>query len=259
MTAADGEGSGRLVWITGASSGIGAALAQAMAAAGWRVAASARGADALAGLAAAVPAIRPYPLDIADGAACEAAVARIEAELGPIDVAVLNAGTHLPMGAADFDAERFAALVEVNLLGTARSLAPVMRRMIARGRGRIAVVASVAGYSGLPTAAAYGATKAALVNMAEALRPELAAAGVTLQLVSPGFVRTPLTDRNPFPMPFLMPVDVAARRLLRGLEGGRFEIVFPRRLAWALKLLRILPYRLYFPLVRMATGVGRQR
>lgn len=98
LTAADGEGSGRLVWITGASSGIGAALAQAMAAAGWRVAASARGADALAGLAAAVPAIRPYPLDIADGAACEAAVARIEAELGPIDVAVLNAGTHLPMG-----------------------------------------------------------------------------------------------------------------------------------------------------------------
>lgn len=247
---------GRLVWITGASSGIGRALALEMAAAGWRVAASARGADALAELAGSAAGIHAYPLDVVDAAACRDAVARIEAELGPIHQAVLNAGTHRPMSVADFDADAFAALVEVNLFGTVRAMAPVMERMVGRGAGRIAVVASVAGYSGLPTAAAYGAGKAALINMAEALRPELAAEGVVLQLVSPGFVKTPLTDRNTFPMPFLMPVEAAARRLRRGMEGDAFEIVFPRRLAWILKLMRILPYRLYFPLVRMTTGKG---
>lgn len=162
-----------------------------------------------------------------DAEACRAVVARIEAEMGPIGQAVLNAGTHHPMPAEEFDAAAFAALIETNLLGTARSLAPVMAAMIGRRSGRIAIVASVAGYSGLPTAAAYGASKAALINMAEALRPELARHGVVLQLVSPGFVRTPLTDRNRFPMPFLMPVEAAARRLRRGLESDRFEIVFP--------------------------------
>ncbi|BBK33084.1 short-subunit dehydrogenase [Stella humosa] len=245
-------GGGRLAWITGASSGIGAALAHELAAAGWRVAASARRMEG----DGTHPAIRAFPLDITDADACAATVARIEAELGPIDLAVLNAGTHDEMPASAFDAARFTRLVEVNLLGTVRSLAPVMAAMVARRRGHIAIVASVAGYSGLPTAAAYGATKAALINMAEALKPELDAAGVRLQLVSPGFVRTPLTDRNTFPMPFLMPVDRAARRLRQGLESSRFEIVFPRRLAWLLKLMRILPYRLYFPLVRRITGKG---
>lgn len=246
----------RVAWITGAGSGIGRALALEMAAAGWQVAASARTATTLTDLAAEHEAIRPYSLDITDPEACRAAVARIEAEMGPIGQAVLNAGTHRPMPAEEFDAAAFADLIETNLLGTVRSLAPVMAGMIGRRSGRIAIVASVAGYSGLPTAAAYGASKAALINMAEALRPELARHGVVLQLVSPGFVRTPLTDRNRFPMPFLMPVEAAAGRLRRGLESDRFEIVFPRRLAWTLKLLRILPYRLYFPIVRRVTGAG---
>ena len=221
-----------------------------MAAAGWQVAASARTAATLAELAAEQPAIRPYPLDVTDAEACRVVVARIEAEMGPIGQAVLNAGTHRPMPAAEFDSAAFAALIETNLLGTARSLAPVMAAMIGRRSGRIAIVASVAGYSGLPTAAAYGASKAALINMAEALRPELARHGVVLQLVSPGFVRTPLTDRNRFPMPVLMPVEAAARRLRRGLESDRFEIVFPRRMALLLKLLRLLPYPLFFRLTR---------
>lgn len=246
----------RVAWITGAGSGIGRALALEMAAAGWRVAASARTASTLAELAAEHAAIRPYPLDVTDTEACRAVVARIEAEMGPIGQAVLNAGTHRPMPAEEFDAGAFADLIETNLLGTVRSLAPAMAGMIGRRSGRIAIVASVAGYSGLPTAAAYGASKAALINMAEALRPELARHGVVLQLVSPGFVRTPLTDRNRFPMPFLMPVEAAARRLRRGLESDRFEIVFPRRLAWLLKLLRILPHPIYFPIVRRVTGAG---
>ncbi|MGE0723281.1 MAG: SDR family NAD(P)-dependent oxidoreductase [Alphaproteobacteria bacterium] len=244
-----------LVWITGASSGIGRALSIEMARAGWTVAASARGRDGLDRLTAdGLGRIHAHPLDVTDPAACLQVVEAIEAAHGPIDVAVLNAGTHRPMGVADFDTDAFSALVDLNLLGTVRSLAPVMARMVGRGRGRIAIVASLAGYRGLPTAAAYGASKAALINMTEAMRPDLARAGVAIQLVNPGFVRTPLTDRNRFPMPFLMDAERAARQFRRGLEGRRFEIVFPRRFAWLLKLMRILPYGLYFRLVGWTTG-----
>ena len=122
--------------------------------------------------------------------------------------------------------------------------------MIGRREGRIAVVASVAGYRGLPTAAAYGMTKAGLINMAEALKPELDGHGVTIQVVNPGFVRTPLTDRNPFPMPFLMEPDAAAEAFYRGLQSNRFEIIFPRRFAYLLKVLRLLPAPLAFAVTR---------
>ena len=117
------------------------------------------------------------------------------------------------------------------------------------------MVASVAGYSGLPTAAAYGATKAALINMCEGLKLECDALGIKLQLVDPGFVRTPLTDKNDFPMPFLMEVDDAVDAFVAGLASPRFESVFPRRFALLLKLLRMLPYGLYFKIVRRMTGV----
>lgn len=247
----------RVAWITGASSGIGAALARELAGAGWQVAATARNEGALAALAAdaeALPGlIRGFPADVTDAGALVDAVARIEADLGPIALAVLNAGTHRPMAARDFDAEAFAGLVEVNLVGTARALGAVMPAMIRRGAGQIAVVASVAGYRGLPTAVAYGATKAGLINMTEALRFGLHGTGVRIHVVNPGFVRTPLTDRNPFPMPFLIEPEEAARRIRRGLEGSAFEIAFPRRFVAILKLLRLLPHRLYFPLVRWTT------
>jgi short-subunit dehydrogenase len=139
-------------------------------------------------------------------------------------------------------------------MGTVNALAPALASMRARGTGHIAVVASVAGYGGLPTAAAYGATKAALINMCEALKPECDALGVKLQLVDPGFVRTPLTDRNTFPMPFLMELDDAVDRFVAGLASDRFEIVFPRRFALLLKFLNMLPYGLYFRVVKRITG-----
>lgn len=163
---------------------------------------------------------------------------------------ILNAGTHAPLAAADFAVEPVRMLVETNLMGVVHGLVAVMPRFIARGAGHIAVVSSVAGYRGLPTAAAYGATKAALINMCEALMPDLERHGVRLSLINPGFVRTPLTDQNDFPMPFLMEVDEAARRIVSGLDSRRFEITFPRRLSWPLKLMRCLPYALYFPLTR---------
>lgn len=242
------------VWITGASSGIGLAVALRYARDGAMVAASARGADRLAALAEQAQGVSAFPLDTGDRVACLATVDAIEAGLGPLDLVILNAGTHEPLDAARFDPAVFDRLFRANVFGTVNCLAAVIPRMVARRSGTIAIVASVAGYRGLPTAAAYGASKAALINMAEALKLELAPHGVRVALVCPGFVRTPLTDRNPFPMPALMEVDAAADRLVDGLAGGGFEITFPRRFTWMVKLLRILPYRLYFPLVAKLTG-----
>jgi NAD(P)-dependent dehydrogenase (short-subunit alcohol dehydrogenase family) len=243
-----------LVWCTGAGKGIGRAICLEYARRGWTVVASARTEADLDLLVADATAlggrIVPLPLDVTDEAAVEAAVARIQADHGPIDLAILNAGTHTPVGLADFTVATFRRLMEVNFFGVVNGLAAMLPPMRARGTGHIAIVSSVAGYCGLPTAAAYGATKAALINMAEALQPEMAAAGLRLSLVNPGFVKTPLTDRNPFPMPFLMSAEEAARRIADGLGRGGFEITFPRRFTYGLKLLRTLPYPLFFAITR---------
>ena len=244
----------RTAWVTGAGKGIGRALALTLARRGWTVAASARSQDDLAKLAdEATPLagrIVTFPLDITDEAAVLETVARIEAELAPLDVAVLNAGTHRPISADRFDTTAFRTLVDTNLMGTVHCLGALVPRLIARGAGRIAVVASVAGYRGLPSAAGYGATKAALINMCEALRPDLARHGVALQVISPGFVDTPLTRKNDFPMPFLIAPEEAAEAMARGLERDSFEVVFPWRMAVTMKLLRLLPYWLFFRITR---------
>ncbi|MBO22484.1 MAG: oxidoreductase [Rhodospirillaceae bacterium] len=244
----------QVAWVTGASRGIGYALACALAEDGWVVAASARNAAELDVLAAECAAflgeVRPYPLDITDAEAAAAIVPIIEAEVGDIALAILNAGTHEPVDGRALSVGPFRRLMETNYMGSVNCLVPVAERCVARGAGRIAIVSSLAGYRGLPTASAYGASKAALINMCEALRPELEAAGVVLSVITPGFVRTPLTDRNPFPMPFLIDADVAALRILRGVAGNRFEITCPRRFAFLMKLVRILPYELFFLLTR---------
>jgi len=240
-------------WITGASSGLGRGMALRLAGAGWRVAASARDAAALATLAATpgtAGSIAAYPLDITQEQAVARTVDAIEAQVAPIALALLNAGTHLPVSAATLAVADFRRLIDINLLGTVDCLAALLPRMIARRRGQIAITASLAGYRGLPSAAAYGMTKAGLIVMAEALKPELDGHGITLQIVNPGFVRTPLTDRNRFPMPFLMELDDAVAAFHRGLQRERFEIIFPRSFAYLLKLLRLLPYPLAFAVTR---------
>ncbi|MEM7226051.1 MAG: SDR family NAD(P)-dependent oxidoreductase [Pseudomonadota bacterium] len=241
-------------WITGASTGLGRALARRMAADGWTVAASARSQKPLEELAQSVAGqsgkICVYPLDVTDQSAVVATVETIEREVGPIHQAVLNAGSHQALSAADLQATVFRDLLSLNLMGTVHCLEAVLATMVSRRAGRIAVVASLAGYRGLPTAAAYGMTKAGLINMAEALKPELDRYGVCLQVVNPGFVRTPLTDKNRFPMPFLMEVEAAADAFYQGLQSERFEIVFPRRLAYLLKILRCLPAPLAFAVTR---------
>ncbi len=251
----------KTAWITGASSGIGRELALALARRGIVVAASARSRDALEALAAEAGAdprsarILPTPLDVTDRTAVAAAAeAVIRVFRGPPDLVVLNAGTYLPMAAETFDAARFRTQVEVNLMGTVHMLEALLPACLAARRGHIAIVASVAGYRGLPTSAAYGATKAALINLAESLKYDCDRAGVKLQIVNPGFVETPLTAKNEFAMPHLMPVGKAVARMIAGLQRGRFEITFPRRFTWQLKLLRLLPYRLYFAITRRRTG-----
>ena len=250
-----------VAWITGASSGIGAALARRLAADGWTVAATARDEAALAELAmtASGPGgVHAMPGDVTDPAAMERLVERIEAELGPLDLAVLNAGVYLPVDGANLDRALFERSIAVNLNGTVNTLIPVVAAMRPRRAGRIAVVSSVAGYRGLPTSAAYGATKAGLINLVESLKFDLDPLGIRLQLVTPGFVDTPATRANPFPMPHLVSVEVAADRIAAGLAGESFEITFPRRFTFQLKFLRMLPYALYFPLIARATGWAKR-
>jgi len=246
----------RVAWVTGASSGIGEALSLGLARAGWTVAASARRADRLAALAGrpeAAGRIHPFPVDVTDEPGVRAAVAAIEDRLGPIEAAVLNAGDYTPMPARELDTALCRHLMEVNYLGVVHGVGAVLPRQLARRAGRILINASVAGYRGLPRAAPYGASKAALINLAESLRAELQGSGVCIRVINPGFVRTPLTDKNDFAMPALLDPQAAADEILRAFEDDRFEITFPRRFTFFMKLLRCLPYRWYFALVRART------
>ncbi|MDH3234402.1 MAG: SDR family NAD(P)-dependent oxidoreductase [Alphaproteobacteria bacterium] len=242
------------VWITGASSGIGRATALALARAGRLVAASARRADELTALAReAEPfagSIHPVPLDVTQPDAVAAAVAHIEADIAPIETAILSAGNYALDFAATLKSADVKATVGLNLFGAVYAMEALIPLMIARGGGRIVAVGSLAAYRGLPHAAAYGASKAGLLAFCEALRPQLMRDGIILQVANPGFVATPLTDRNDFPMPFLISADDAARAMLAGLRSKRFEIVFPRRFAWLMKTLRMLPYALFFFVTR---------
>lgn len=247
-----------VAWVTGASSGIGRAVALELARGGVAVAATARREDELAALAAEAAAsggrIVPFAGDVSDADAMARIAAEIAAALGAVDLAILNAGLFIPVRAQPFDVGAFKKTFDVNLGGTVACLAAVLPAMIARRAGKVALVASVTGYGGLPSSAAYGATKAGLINLAESLKFDLDRHGVAIQVVNPGFVDTPATEKNSFAMPALMPVDQAAKRMVRGIEQGGFEITFPRRFTYVLKLLKLLPYPAYFWLITKATG-----
>lgn len=243
-------GNWKHVWITGGSSGIGRELALALAGQGINVSVSARTPGKLAELADAHDLIHAYPVDVTDQAAIAAALMHMEAQHGPVDLAILNAGIWSPSAPGQLATKEFTRSMEINYAGVTNALVPLEASMRARGKGHIAVVASVAGYRGLPKGAFYGPTKAALINLCESLRPELARAGIKLQIICPGFVRTPMTDVNTFPMPFLMETGDAVAKILAGLNSNRFEIAFPWQLVMTLKLARILPYPAFFWFIR---------
>lgn len=243
---------GKTVWIVGASSGIGAATARALLAQGARVVVSARKADALQALALGHPLCQPLPLDATDPAAVHQAAASLLAQ-GPLDGVVYCAGHYAPMRADAMDVPDMQRHVEVNYLGALYLLEAVLPALRARGQGHISLVGSVAGYRGLPNSLAYGPTKAALINLAEALYLDLHSDGLGVSIINPGFVETPLTAQNDFKMPALLTPDQAAQAILQGWAQGVFEIHFPKRFTRWLQLLRLLPYRAYFKLVHKAT------
>lgn len=230
---------GRVAWVVGASSGIGAAVARELAARGARVAVSARRADRLAAVAEGRMLVAPA--DVTDRAQVHAAAARVKAELGPPDLVVLCAGHWEQMPAGTWDADSFERHLQVNLVGMSNGIDAVLPGMVARGRGVIAGVASVAGYRGLSGAEAYGATKAAQVNLLESLRLSVRRSGVHVTTICPGFVRTEMTEVNEFPMPFMVEPDEAARAICDGLERDRTVVVFPTRMAVLTKLARFVP------------------
>lgn len=242
-------------WVTGASSGIGAALTRRLVTEGWKVAATARDQAALETLAAEAPeAIFPAPADVSDEAAMAACAKAIEARFGSVGLIVANAGVYLPVNAPAIDPTLYRRTFEVNVLGVAHMLAPVLPAMAARRAGHIHIVSSATGFGGMPTASAYGASKAALINMAECLKIELERHGVGVSLSTPGFVDTPAQTDNAFPKPFMVSAELAACRIVQGIKRGGFETTFPRRFTWILKALYALPKPVYLPLVRRQTG-----
>lgn len=243
-------------WVTGASTGIGRELVLQLAKAGVSVAISARSASTLAEVAALHPNLKAFSVDVTDAAAVQDTANAVRAHLGSIDLLVLNAGTWSPMMAAKYDVAAAIQSMNVNYTGTVLPMQAVMPAMIERKSGHIALVASVAGYRGLAQAAAYGPTKAALINLAECLKPDLARYGVKVSIVNPGFVDTPMTRVNTFPMPFMITAPDAATRIISGLKWGRYEIAFPWPTVVTLKVFRILPNRVFFWLSRIMQPPG---
>jgi short-subunit dehydrogenase len=243
------------VWLVGASTGIGAALATLLLERGARVAISARSADRLAALARGHANALPIALDVTRSESFVNAHERIVGEWGGVDLAVYLAGVYTPTRAWELTVERARAHVEANLMGAFGMLAAVLAPMIERGSGGVALVSSVAGYRGLPKSLVYGPTKAALINLAETLYLDLEPKGVATYVINPGFVETPLTAQNDFRMPAMISAAAAAAEIVNGFERGEFEIHFPKRFTGWLKTLRHLPYSLYFPAIRRFTGL----
>jgi short-subunit dehydrogenase len=248
---------GKRVWIVGASTGIGAALAVRLARSGARVALSARSRDKLDVLAKELPGSLVLPLDVRDAQAQADAYASIAAAWGGVDVTVFNAGTYSPMRADEFNLAHMDQHFAVNYHGVTNGLAAILPDYLKRAAEHpvIAIVSSVAGYRGLPRSLAYGPSKAALINLAETLYLDLSPRGIAVTLICPGFVDTPLTKQNDFKMPALISPEQAADEIVAGLARGEFEIHFPKRFTGWLKFLRHMPYGAYFAAIRKSTGL----
>ncbi|RJP66533.1 MAG: SDR family NAD(P)-dependent oxidoreductase [Comamonadaceae bacterium] len=251
---------GLRVWLVGASSGIGEATASALHARGAQVLVSARKAGALDAFVAAHPprdgaaAAQAWPLDVTDAAAVAQAAREILAQ-GTLDLVVYCAGHYREMRASDMDLADLRRHLDINYSGALHVLDAVLPAMTARGRGHISLISSVAGFRGLPKSLAYGPTKAALTNLTETLYLDLQPLGLGVSVVHPGFVQTPLTAQNDFTMPALITPPQAAQAMIEGWGQGAFDIHYPKRFTRWMKLLRLLPYRAYFPAVRRFTGL----
>lgn len=234
---------GARYWLVGASEGLGRSLAHKLSAAGIELALSARNGDRLQELADELPnAATVHPLDVSDLQAVKDAAF----DVGKIDGVIYAAGVYWPMDAKDWDAEAVEAMCDINFTGAARVMGTTVPAMIERNAGHVVLIGSLSGFRGLPGAIGYGASKAGMMHLAENLHAELHATGVKVQLVNPGFIKTRLTDKNDFSMPFVMGPDEAADHVMAAMRSHRFQSNFPRMFSWLFRGSNFLPAWAYY-------------
>ena len=237
------------IWITGASSGIGKAVAEKFAKEGWQVAVSARRKEILDQMAKDHN-ISSFPLDVVDEQNCKITFQKIISEFTKIDLCIFCSGTYDPKKEKEIDIKQSRFVMDVNYFGVLNCIKTVEKHFKDKKNGHISIVSSIAGYIGLPNSSGYGPSKAALNNFAESIFFDFKKYNVRISVISPGFIKTPLTDKNDFPMPFLRSVEFAAEKIYDGLnKSSSFEIHFPKQLTLILKFLRILPYKIYLFLI----------
>ena len=242
----------KVIWITGASSGIGKALSIKFAQEGWIVAASARREGLLQELTKINQNIHSFPLDVTNPEQCKKVFQDIRKKFNNIEISIFGTGIHDPNSEKRFNLEKIREIMEVNYFGTMNSINSVYDYYNDKKGGQISIISSVAGYRGLPAAGAYCASKSALTSFTESLRFEMMRKNVRVSLVSPGFIKTPMTDQNDFPMPMIKSPEFAAEQIYIGLtKKTGFEIHFPKAFTFFLKFLRILPNSIYFKLINM--------
>ena len=240
----------KVIWITGASSGIGKALAIKFANEGWIVAASARRENLLQELNKINKNIYAFPLDVTNISQCKSVFNSIIEKFMSVEISVFGTGIHDPKSEKEFNLDKIRKIMEVNYFGTMNSINSVYNYYNNKKSGQISIISSVAGYRGLPAAGAYCASKSALTSFAESLHFEMKRKNVRISLVSPGFIKTPMTDQNDFPMPMIKSPEFAAEQIYKGLINKKiFEIHFPKAFTYFLKFLRILPNSIYFKFV----------
>ena len=238
------------IWITGASSGIGRSLAIKFANEGWKVAASARRENLLNELSNKYPNIESFPLDVTDINKCNSVFKEIIEKFENIEICVFGTGIHDPESEKKFDLDKIKKIMEVNFFGAMNSINSVYNYYNKKKSGQISIISSVAGYRGLPAAGAYCASKSALTSFTESLHFEMKRKNVRVTLISPGFIKTPMTDQNDFPMPMIKSPEFAAEQIYLGLIKKKgFEIHFPKAFTFIMKILRILPNNIYFKIV----------
>ena len=249
----------KVIWITGASSGIGKALAIKFAKEGWKVVISARRENLLNEIAKTHNEIFPYPLDVTDIEKCKSVFNNIKEKFKNIDISVFCTGMHDPKSEKSLNLDKVRQIMEVNFFGTVNSINAVYDYYKDRRSGQIAIVSSVAGYRGLPAGGAYCSSKSALITFAESLYFDLKRKNVRVTVINPGFIKTPMTDQNPFPMPMIVSAEFAADEMFKGLtKSNSFEIHFPKQFTFIMKILKIMPNWLYLKIVKKGMSlIGR--
>ena len=240
----------KTIWITGASSGIGKALAIKFAQEGWKVAISARRENLLEEISKSQNNIDYFPLDVTDIEKCKTVFNDVKKKLGDVNISVFCTGIHDPKSEKKLNLEKVRKIMEVNFFGAVNSINAVYDYYKDKKSGQISIVSSVAGYRGLPAAGAYCASKSALSSFAESLYFDFKRDNVRISLVSPGFIKTPMTDQNDFPMPMIKSPEFAAEQMFKGLTRSKsFEIHFPKTFTSLMKVLKVIPNGLYFKIV----------